>query len=79
LGEKYNSCLYNNSKEYKVIRLIPVFTANKKGFAALTSSRVAIFLVLFGRYDVIDSHAEDLGAVASTYVWNLYFSYYLWF
>ena len=47
-----------NLKEYKGIRLKSVFTINKKGLAALTSSVIAAICAAIGNYDVVHFHAE---------------------
>jgi glycosyltransferase involved in cell wall biosynthesis len=44
--------------EYKGIRLKTVFTIDKKGMAAVTSSIMASIRAAFGRYDVVHIHAE---------------------
>lgn len=45
-------------KEYKGVRLKSVFTINRKGFAAMTSSVFGAFHAAFGKYDVVHFHAE---------------------
>ena len=50
-------------KEYKGVRIKRVFTIDKGGLAALTSSIVAGFRSAFGRYDVVHIHAEGPAAV----------------
>lgn len=47
-----------NLKEYKGIKILPVFTIDKKGLAALSSSVFATIKAIFGKYDVIHFHAE---------------------
>lgn len=47
-----------NLHEYKGIKLKTVFTINRKGFAAVTSSVFAAFKVAFGKYDIVHFHAE---------------------
>lgn len=47
-----------NLREYKGIRLKTVFTINRKGLAAMSSSVVAALKVAVGRYDVVHFHAE---------------------
>ena len=44
--------------EYKGVRLKTVFTINRKGLAAMTSSISAAIKVAFGKYDVVHFHAE---------------------
>lgn len=44
--------------QYKGVRLKQVWTINKKGLAALTSSFFASIKVVFGNYDVVHYHAE---------------------
>ncbi len=43
---------------YKGVKLKNVFTIDKKGLAALTSSVVASICAAFGKYDVVHFHAE---------------------
>lgn len=45
-------------KQYKGIRIKSVFTINRKGLAALTSSFSAAIEAAFGEYDVVHFHAE---------------------
>lgn len=45
-------------KEYEGVRLKDVFTINRKGLAAMTSSFFASLAASFGKYDVIHIHAE---------------------
>lgn len=45
-------------REYKGVRLKKVWTLNKKGLAAMTSSLCAAVCAAFGRYDVVHFHAE---------------------
>lgn len=45
-------------KEYKCVKLKPVFTVEKKGLAAMTSSVFASIHAAFGNYDVVHYHAE---------------------
>jgi glycosyltransferase involved in cell wall biosynthesis len=44
--------------EYKGVQLRSVFTVDKKGLAAVTSSMAASFRAAFGKYDVVHIHAE---------------------
>lgn len=45
-------------KEYKGVQLKSVFTINRKGLAAMTSSVFAAIQVAFRKYDVVHFHAE---------------------
>lgn len=45
-------------KEYKGVKLKTVFTIDKKGLAAMTSSVFASLHEAFGKYDVVHYHAE---------------------
>lgn len=47
-----------SSAEYKGVKLKSVFTMNRKGLAAMTSSFVAAICASFGKYDVVHFHAE---------------------
>lgn len=49
-------------KEYKGVLLKSVFTINKKGLAAMTSSWSAAIKAAFGKYDVVHIHAEGPAA-----------------
>jgi glycosyltransferase involved in cell wall biosynthesis len=44
--------------EYKGVKLKDVFTVDRKGLAAVTSSMTASIQAAFGRYDVVHIHAE---------------------
>lgn len=44
--------------EYKGVKLKPVFTINRKGLAAMTSSFFGAICAAFGKYDVVHFHAE---------------------
>ena len=48
----------NHLSEYKGVKLKPVWTLDKKGFAAMTSSLSAAIKAAFGKYDVVHFHAE---------------------
>ena len=45
-------------KEYKGVRIAPVWTIEKKGLAAMTSSLSAAWKATWGKYDVVHIHAE---------------------
>ena len=45
-------------KEYKGIRIKPVFTIERRGFAAFTSSVFGAIKSAFGGYDIVHFHAE---------------------
>lgn len=45
-------------KEYQGVKLRSVFTVNRKGFAAMTSSFFGAICAAFGKYDVVHFHAE---------------------
>ena len=59
-GEQYNRKRVDN---YKGVRVRRVFTIDKKGLAAMTSSLVASLRVAVGRHDVVHYHAEGPCAV----------------
>lgn len=44
--------------EYKGVKLKPVWTFDKKGLAAMTSSLSAAIKATFGKYDIVHFHAE---------------------
>lgn len=45
-------------KEYKGVRIKKVFTINRRGLAAMTSSVFSSIAAAFGKYDVVHIHAE---------------------
>ena len=45
-------------EEYRGVKLKSVFTFNRKGLAAMTSSFFAAICTAFGKYDVVHFHAE---------------------
>lgn len=55
-GKRYGNKI--KIDEYKGVKLKSVFTIDKKGLAAVTSSFAATIKCLFGKYDVIHFHAE---------------------
>ncbi|MDM0960178.1 glycosyltransferase family 4 protein [Clostridium perfringens] len=60
IENEYISTVKNN--EYKGVELKKVWTFNKKGLAALTSSFTAAICAMFGKYDVVHFHAEGPSA-----------------
>lgn len=54
-GQEYDE---KRADEYKGVRLKTVWTIDKKGLAAATSSFAATFRTAFGKYDVVHIHAE---------------------
>lgn len=44
--------------EYKGVKIKEVFTINRRGLAAMTSSVFSSFAAAFGKYDVVHIHAE---------------------
>lgn len=54
-GEEFDS---EQLHEYKGVRLKQVWTINRKGFAAMTSSVEASIKAAFGGYDIVHFHAE---------------------
>lgn len=57
-GKEFDRANGNKMKQYKGVRLKTVFTLDKKGIAAMTSSVSASFCAAFGRYDIVHYHAE---------------------
>lgn len=64
-GEHVSGNEYSETEldEYKGIRLKRVFTYNKKGLAAVTSSMAAAVRATFGGYDIVHFHAEGPAAM----------------
>ena len=58
-----NSILPSNKSSYKNIRIIPVWTIDRKGIAAMTGSVSAAIRSSLGRYDVVHIHAEGPAAM----------------
>lgn len=54
-GKEYNQ---EKQKIYQGVRLKTVFTVNRRGLAAMTSSVFGAILAAFGSYDVVHIHAE---------------------
>lgn len=54
----------NDMKAYKGVQLKSVFTIDKGGLAAMTSSVSAAVRAAFGKYDVVHIHAEGPAAMA---------------
>ena len=54
-GKEYDG---NSLKEYKGVKLKSVFTINRKGLAAVTSSFFGAVHAAIGKYDVVHFHAE---------------------
>lgn len=54
-GKEYD---IGSIKEYKGVKLKSVFTIDRKGLAAMTSSFFGAIYAAFGKYDVIHFHAE---------------------
>lgn len=54
-GKKFDG---NKLNEYKGVKLKTVFTVNRKGLAAITSSVTGAINASFGNYDVVHFHAE---------------------
>ncbi len=59
-GHHVSGSKFDNSPllEYKGVKLKSVWTLDKKGFAAMTSSLSASIKATFGKYDVVHFHAE---------------------
>ena len=54
-GSEFDS---SQLSEYKGVKLKPVWTLDRKGLAAMTSSLCAAIKAAFGKYDVVHFHAE---------------------
>lgn len=54
-GKEFDGATLN---EYKGVKLKSVFTINRKGLAAMTSSFFGAICAAFGKYDVVHFHAE---------------------
>lgn len=59
-GSEFDS---SQLSEYKGVKLKPVWTLDRKGLAAMTSSLCAAIKAAFGKYDVVHFHAEGLCAM----------------
>ena len=54
----------DHRNEYKGVKIIPVWTIEKKGLAAMTSSLSAAWKATWGKYDVVHIHAEGPAAMS---------------
>ena len=54
----------DNRKEVGGVKIIPVWTIEKKGLAAMTSSLSAAWKAAWGKYDVVHIHAEGPAAMS---------------
>lgn len=54
-GKQFNT---HGQNDYKGVKIKTVFTINRKGLAAMTSSVFAAIKAAFGKYDVVHFHAE---------------------
>ena len=50
-------------REYRGVHIRPVWTVERKGLAAMTSSLAAAWRAAWGRYDVVHIHAEGPAAM----------------
>lgn len=59
-GHHVSGSEYDNDRlsDYKGVKLKPVWTLDKKGLAAMTSSVSASIKAAFGKYDIVHFHAE---------------------
>ncbi|MEG0230040.1 MAG: glycosyltransferase family 4 protein, partial [Oscillospiraceae bacterium] len=55
-GEEFD--INSNNKIYNGVKIKSVFTIDKKGLAAMSSSFFAALKSAFGKYDVVHFHAE---------------------
>ena len=63
-GHHVSGADYQSVDEYKGVKVKSVWTLDKKGLAALTSSISAALKTSFGKYDVVHIHAEGPAAMA---------------
>lgn len=54
----------NTSNNFKGVKIVPVWTIKRKGFAAMTSSLSAAYRAARGKYDVVHIHAEGPAAMS---------------
>ncbi len=54
----------DESREYKGVKIVPVWTVERKGLAAMTSSLSAAWKAAWGKYDVVHIHAEGPAAMS---------------
>ena len=57
-GKHVSGAKLQRLNEYKGVKIKEVFTVDKKGLAAMTSSLAACLKAGFGKYDVVHIHAE---------------------
>lgn len=63
-GHPVNGEKLNQRREYKGVKITPVWTIEKKGLAAMTSSLSAAFKAAWGKHDVVHIHAEGPAAMS---------------
>lgn len=58
--------------EFKGVKIVPVWTVNKKGIAAMTSSLAATFSILKNSFDIVHIHAEGPAVMCGLlhYLWK---------
>ena len=54
----------DKAEEYEGVKIIPVWTIEKKGLAAMTASLSAAWKAAIGKYDVVHIHAEGPAAMS---------------
>lgn len=62
-GQHVSGEKLDNRKEFNGVRIVPVWTLEKKGLAAMTASFSAAIKAAFGKYDVVHIHAEGPAAM----------------
>ena len=62
-GRHVSGSELDERREYNGVRIKPVWTIEKKGLAAATSSLAGAILASLGKYDVVHIHAEGPAAV----------------
>ena len=63
-SKRVSGAALNIPRDTKGVKIVPVWTIDRKGLAALTSSFVAAIKASFSKADVVHIHAEGPAAVA---------------
>ena len=63
-GHHVSGGTIDHRSEYKGVKIVPVWTIERKGLAAVTSSLSAVWKATWGEYDVVHIHAEGPAAMS---------------
>ena len=64
-GDHVSGGEIDNKREYEGVEIVPVWTINKKGLAAMTSSFAAAIKAAFSKAEIVHIHAEGPAAMCA--------------